>query len=117
MPSNHLAAPSRRSLLVWLGLLASAGLARADQVSVRGQEPLSGDVTEQEGTLRVRTPGGWTVSVPRDRVLARTRPDGRVELPAADLLEDQGLLHESRGRHLQALDCYASAIDRVLDGL
>lgn len=125
MPDPLAAAPTRRptlrrllalsALAALLAPLLVAGPARADQLTVAGQGRLAGDVTEQpDGALLLRN-GGWTVTVPRDRALVRARPDGRVELPAAEAREDEGLDHEARGRKAAALQAYAAALERVLE--
>jgi Tfp pilus assembly protein PilF len=95
-------------------LLALGGAARADKLTVADHEPIVGEVVAQDGVaMRIRA-NGWVVTVPTDRVLARAYPGGRIDLPAADALEDQALQHESRGRHGPALEAYTQALSRVL---
>lgn len=119
MPRTLSAAPGRRPcsrrfvMVAALWALAAAGPARADQVTVAGQPPLSGAVTEDGGALKVQA-GGWTVTVPREQALTWTRGERRVDLPAADAAEDQALAAEARGRDDAAFDAYSLALEQTL---
>lgn len=103
-----------RRLLACTTLAAlAAATASADVLLVAGRGPLEGKVSTDGPAVAVES-GGWTVSVPHARALAIRRADG-VVLHAADRLEDQALVLETRGKLSDALEAYRGALAATLE--
>ncbi len=109
--------PTRQAQAAFVVALLAAAPARADDPRaverpadevVVGGRTLTGAVRIDDDGVAVER-DGWTVRVPHDQALAIRRRGGGVDAHAASRLEEQGLVHELRGRLPLALDAYAAA--------
>ena len=115
--SSPLAARRAGRLVVALLGLVPAGAAGQDLLVTRDGVRLTGQVVGESPTAVTLRAGGWELPVPREGLRALVRPGRRPRLFAAERAEDEALLHESRGRAVQAFQAWSRATAEVLGAL